>query len=347
MAVRQRNGCKYQWQAVIKIKGYAHVYRTFSSKKDAVKFDKETEAAMRRGDYLELNESGCTTIETLAQTYIELVSPTKKNEVEDVRLMKVVIAKFGKYYLSNVKQLMIKNWLDDLQAKGLAGSTINHHLSALSSLIETAIKEWGYALPANPAKLVKRKPAGKARDRRLTDGEEELILAECKLSRNQWLYPAVLLSVFTAMRQGELFKLQWEDVNLESQVAMLYDTKNGEDRAVPLSSHAVRTFKEIPGKHQGKVFKCSQHGVASSMRNAIERAKVKYLKDCETKGIPPVEGFLENIRLHDLRHEATSRFFELGGLNMMEVASITGHKTLSQLKRYTHLKASTLAQKLG
>ena len=52
------------------------------------------------------------------------------------------------------------------------------------------------------------------------------------------------------------------------------------------------------------------------------------------------------LRLHDLRHEATSRFFEKG-LNVMEVASVTGHKTLQMLKRYTHLNAVDLAARLG
>jgi len=53
-----------------------------------------------------------------------------------------------------------------------------------------------------------------------------------------------------------------------------------------------------------------------------------------------------DFHFHDLRHEATSRLFEKG-LNPMEVASITGHKTLQMLKRYTHLNASDLAKKLG
>jgi integrase len=55
---------------------------------------------------------------------------------------------------------------------------------------------------------------------------------------------------------------------------------------------------------------------------------------------------IKNLRLHDLRHEATTRFFELG-LNIMEVSAITGHKDLQMLKRYTHLKAEDLALKLG
>ena len=148
------------------------------------------------------------------------------------------------------------------------------------------------------------------------------------------------------MRQGELFSLEWDHVDLETQVAHLFDTKNGEDRIVPLSTKAVAVLRAIPGLQEGKVFNCSQHGVASSLRNALERAKRKYLEKCKSLAIEPKKGFLENLRLHDLRHEATSRFFEKD-LNVMEVASITGHKTLSMLKRYTHLKATNLAKKLG
>lgn len=56
---------------------------------------------------------------------------------------------------------------------------------------------------------------------------------------------------------------------------------------------------------------------------------------------------IEDLRFHDIRHEATSRFFEMGIFNPMEVAAITGHKDLKILKRYTHLRAKDLAVKLG
>jgi integrase len=55
---------------------------------------------------------------------------------------------------------------------------------------------------------------------------------------------------------------------------------------------------------------------------------------------------IEDLRLHDLRHEAASRLFEKG-LNPMQVAAITGHKTLQMLKRHTHLRAEDLAKLLG
>ena len=55
---------------------------------------------------------------------------------------------------------------------------------------------------------------------------------------------------------------------------------------------------------------------------------------------------LPDFHFHDLRHEATRRFFERG-LDLMEVAAITGHKSLSMLKRYTHLRADDIARKLA
>jgi len=55
---------------------------------------------------------------------------------------------------------------------------------------------------------------------------------------------------------------------------------------------------------------------------------------------------IDDLHFHDLRHEAVSRLFERG-LSMMEVASISGHKSLSMLQRYTHLRAEDLAAKLG
>ena len=55
---------------------------------------------------------------------------------------------------------------------------------------------------------------------------------------------------------------------------------------------------------------------------------------------------IKDLRWHDLRHEAASRLFEKG-LHPMEVASMTGHKSMQMLKRYTHLKPESLLERLG
>ena len=70
----------------------------------------------------------------------------------------------------------------------------------------------------------------------------------------------------------------------------------------------------------------------------FEALKSSWRRACSRAGI-------SDLRFHDIRHVATSRFFEKS-LNVMEVAAITGHKDLRMLQRYTHLRAEELARKL-
>jgi integrase len=155
------------------------------------------------------------------------------------------------------------------------------------------------------------------------------------LPRNPWLPPIVQLALETAMRQGELIRLHWEHIDLNRRTAHLPDTKNGEARTVPLSTNAIRVLRALPRSPHGQVFP----GITTE---AIKRA---YIRAVRRTGI-------EDLRFHDLRHEATTRLFE-NGLNIMEVATITGQKDLRMLRmlrmlrRYTHLKAEDLAMKLG
>ena len=88
------------------------------------------------------------------------------------------------------------------------------------------------------------------------------------------------------------------------------------------------------------------HAIATAFRRAVTRARKSYLVECAARSQTPSPSFMVNLRFHDLRHEATSRLVELG-LSTVEVSTITGHKTLQMLKRYTHLRAEDLAKKLG
>ncbi len=132
------------------------------------------------------------------------------------------------------------------------------------------------------------------------------------------------------MRRGELLALEWKHIYLERRIAYLPHTKNGESRTVPLSTKAVSVLSEWPRSTSSRVF--HQWGCPDSFENAWRRVVAKLE--------------LEDFRFHDLRHEATSRFFERG-LNLMQVAAITGHKTLQMLKRYTHLRAEDLVPLIG
>ena len=86
--------------------------------------------------------------------------------------------------------------------------------------------------------------------------------------------------------------------------------------------------------------------ITHAFERARDRARRRYEKERQERGETPDPSFLKELRFHDLRHEATSRFLEKG-LNPIEAAAVTGHKDLRMLKRYTHLNATVLAKKLG
>jgi integrase len=132
------------------------------------------------------------------------------------------------------------------------------------------------------------------------------------------------------MRMGEMLALEWHHIDMAQRVATLPDTKTGDARRVPLSTAAINAISSLPRHFKdGRVFWVWSR--SDSLENAWRRA-------VNTAGI-------KSLRFHDLRHEAVSRLFEKG-LNPMEVAAISGHRTMQMLKRYTHLKAEDLARKL-
>jgi integrase len=125
---------------------------------------------------------------------------------------------------------------------------------------------------------------------------------------------------------------EWKNIDKKRRLAMLLDPdkiKTEEPRAVPLSSAALAALESLPKSIGGRVIATSR----MTLYKAFERA-------CERAGI-------ENYTWHDLRHEALSRLAERGDFTVLEMAAVSGHKTLQMLKRYTHLQAENLAKKLG
>ncbi len=196
----------------------------------------------------------------------------------------------------------------------------------------------------NPVPNVRRPKNPLPRERRLLPGELNRILS-CTSSPS--LTSIVHFSIETGMRRGEISNMKWDHVNLKKKVLTVPETKTGEPRRIPLSTEAVRILSDIPRRMDGQVwgYNAKGLGVTRVFQEACKRARKAYEQECEEKGIKPDPSFLADLTFHDLRYEATSRFFEKG-LNPMQVAAITGHKTLQMLKRYTHLKAEDLAELL-
>jgi len=225
--------------------------------------------------------------------------------------------------------------LNSVSPKGtkVTGDTVRRELALLSHLFNIARVDWGWSsfIDKNPVSLVRKPKPNKSRTRRITEEELKLILEQ--IPRTSPVYAIVQLGYLTAMRRGEIINIAWEDVDLEARVVYLPITKNGDPRHCPLSTKALTVLTQWYFDHQSilsreKLFKINPDTVSHVFSEACTKAG------------------LEDVRFHDLRHSATSNFIEQG-LSIMEASSITGHKSFTMLKRYTHLNASTLAQKLG
>ena len=129
------------------------------------------------------------------------------------------------------------------------------------------------------------------------------------------------------MRRGELLSLRWKDFDCVCQTIGVFRTKNGHPRTVPLTPSAMVVLSGLVRRHQDLIFPVS----ANAVRLAWERLKGK--------------ATISDLRFHDLRHEAVSRFFEMG-LWVPEVSLISGHRDPRMLVRYTHLSPTALAKKM-
>ncbi|MDN7880127.1 site-specific integrase [Burkholderia aenigmatica] len=276
-----------------------------------------------------------TSVAQALTVYTERISIHKRGWKQETYRANTIGRTFiGTLKVSQVTTVEVANYRD-LRLNGLcaktgrpvSANTVRLELAMLSDLFSIAIIEWGICKD-NPVTRVRKPKIPAGRDRRVTLGEERRLLRAASEHRNIELHSMIVLAIETAMRQGELLGLRWEHIDLQRRTAHLPLTKNGSKRDVPLSLRAIDALTRLGVQAEGDVFGYTSDGFKSAWRVLVRRLG------------------LFDLHFHDLRHEAVSRLFELGTLDMMEVATISGHKSMQMLKRYTHLKASNLVAKL-
>ncbi|CAJ9530188.1 phage integrase family protein [Burkholderia pseudomallei] len=313
-----------KWQVKIRRKGQPSLSATFVSEEAATRWAEEQE---RRATTKSI-ETG-PTVGDLFRKYIARPMPDKRSSEWDRRTLQRLLKRERKLCsvpAAELNKSHLAEWRDRRITEVL-GSSVGRELDAISAAYRIAIDEWNMGITVNPVRGFRRPKLPLPRDVRLMAGDDERLI-EKAIDFNREIAPAIILAIETAMRQGEIAKLRWEHIDLEARTALLPMTKNGTSRKVPLSSRAIEALTWCPPPHKGRVFKLTQ----SAMKYAFCRVR----DECG----------LGTLHFHDLRHEAASRLFEKG-LNVMEVAAITGHKNLKHLQRYTHLRAEDLALKLG
>ncbi|OJY18657.1 site-specific integrase [Pandoraea sp. 64-18] len=335
MATIRKLGAK--WQCQVRKKGHPPRTQSFSTRADAAQWGRELEAQIDRGQFLPPPVHG-EILATLLDRYCAEVSPTKRSGKSDLGRARTIKQTLGAYSLPALSPAVLAEYRN-MRLRTVGPQTVIHELNLVSRALRHAVSEWGIALPAGiPTALVRKPQKPPGRTRRVTEAE---MAAIGRASHSAVLGFVIRFAVETAMRRGEIAGLCWEHVDLQRRTAHLPRTKTDVPRTVPLSSGAIAVLKGIGPRDAGLVFGLAADSITQAFDRSSVRARNLYVGE---SGASP--GYLTDIRFHDLRHEATSRLFERG-LAMIEVAAITGHKTLSMLQRYTHLRAEDLAKKLG
>jgi len=238
-----------KWQAKIRRDGYPPISKSFLKKVDAEAWARKQEAEMDRGAWQDRSAADSTTVYKLLERYMKDVVPSKRGaEKEAARIRTMMGDTLARYKLSALTPLVLSDWRDRRLAAGVSGSTVNRELNIISAVLNYARKELMIAVD-NPVAAMKRPAHGKARERRLEDGEEARLLealepaprgANGRFSggSNPWMLPIVQFALETAMRRGELLALTWENVDLKKRVALLEMTKTG--KVEPCRSRLVQ-----------------------------------------------------------------------------------------------------------
>ncbi|MBK0091984.1 site-specific integrase, partial [Erwinia sp. S59] len=207
----------------------------------------------------------------------------------------------------------------------VAGSTVRLEMQLLSRVLRWASAEKGVNCE-DVVQPVKLPPPGKPREKIIEPLEYQMLLDVI----SPRIKPIVILAYETAMRRGEILSVRPDMVNFRLRVIHLTETKNGESRDVPLSSVALSLLKDLCDGRDGNqmLFPYVDYTVSQAFRRAAKRIK------------------LSDVCFHSLRHTAITRYAEKG-LNTIQLQCISGHKSIGMLARYSHLKASSVADLMG
>jgi integrase len=325
-----------KWNVRITRKGYPLQTKSFTTRSDADKWARTIESEMDRGCFVCRSEAEATTLAQALERYKREVTPKKKGASREADRIGVWLrSDLAKRSLASLRSSDFAAYRDKRLGAGLASNTVRLELAIVSHLFTIAAQEWGIAV-TNPIQSIRKPKGSNARTRRLEGDEEQRLLAAAE--GHPYLSRLIVLALETACRQSEIVFLTWSEIDLTWSVIKKDTAKNGEGRIIPLTkrarsvlppSCAVATATKGKGKRSvaaplGRLFPVFPR---KAWETALKKANIK------------------DFHFHDLRHEAVSRLFERG-MHPLEVAAVSGHKTLGMLQRYTHLKPADLLKKM-
>jgi len=367
MASKRKKG--ERWEFTVKRAGLLEkpLYLTFATEEEGDEYCRRLEALLDRGIVPTEHqvEPRVLTLGQLIHHYIREAHPAQK----DREILATVAKAKGKAPLVGIDAAWVDGWVTEMKrVNKYAPATLRAKIGATARCCDWAVRKKLVVLPDHPfrtlpdgysiytpddAALAGGRREDVSRERRLEPGEEERlfsVIAAGVLPRKQRPYPIphrddfaalVRLALETAMRLRELYTMEPHQISLERRTVYLDRTKNGDSRQVPLSSVALVTLREQMGRAgEARVFPWwDGRRTEAGLKKCSNFLSKLFVSVADAAGC-------DDLGFHDLRHEATSRFFERTSLSGEEIMKITGHKDHRMVMRYFNLRASNLVDRL-
>lgn len=326
--IRKRGGL---WHTQVRKKGFSPQTKTFQTKAAATAWSRRVEMSMDNGSWIDTRESRSVLIEHIVD---DLVYSYERFGLEVAGPKLGQLNQIKEYFHGvSIHDLTFHDVLDfaAFRLETVAASTLQTQMYYLKQAVTNSrIKTEQPVVDMAIDELKKKKliRGSVRRDRRLEPGEYETLM---KAAEGHWISAAIDLAVESGMRQGEIHALKWSDIDENKGVIHLMrkdkDAIGGKSKCyIPLLQgvrEALLRLSNVLG--QGPNLISVKRAASISDKFARMTAKLG----------------IDDLRFHDLRHEAISRMFERG-MRVEQVRVVSGHRTLDQLSRYVNLRAEDL-----
>ncbi len=334
------------WRVQIR-RGRQYGSKAFRRLRDAQIWAVEMERRVDRSESLSIKHpSNIRTFGDLIDLHIadmhEVKRPLRRSKAYSLQKLKRELGKSG---LCTLDREQIVEYGRSRAKEGAGPVTLGAELSYINTVITHAVAVHGITVSKEQVDLarVALRRLGLVghsieRDRRPTQAELDAIIEYLERNFRQ-IIPVeriIRFAVATAMRQSEICRIRWADIDDRRRIVIVRDRKDprrksGNHQSVPLidltgfDAWAIFQEQKTISHHQELIFPYKERSVGTAFRRACRWLEI------------------EDLHFHDLRHEATSRLFE-AGLPIERVALVTGHRDWKMLRRYTHLGPEILVQ---
>lgn len=345
---RKRKDGSVRYQIKVRFPGKPIVTETCVNHKTAKARAIALEADIQTGKYFRDKEKAAATlkqksVEMMLDKYKSEYLPELKSRRVREQHIKWWKAEIGKMKLDELTSSIFRNCRKSLASgktrtgERRSNSTVNRYMATLSHALTMAAdgdkdhEGWGWIEQSQiPRIKALKEPPGRTR---FLDKNNELpsLLDACKNSKYDGLHLAVSLALSTGARKGEILGLSWRDIDLDAPYAHVRDSKNGEQRVLPLIPAVVGLLRE---RKKNMIRHIGSDLVFPGPRDPSKPYNLdKYFRAALTAA------GIDDFRFHDLRHSCAS-YLAMNGASAVELADVLGHKTLEMVKRYSHLNTS-------